>query len=178
MAAVEDHLRDVLDCFDGDTIALLDGERVVRICDDKARALAYRLGVDVQLKIDGIAEEKEIVVEPAGEGRLLLASGDMPEIVGTHKAFWADLRPHAPDEGGVETVDRDEDASAKKELLSVDDALICREDDALLQFILRNSQDGLRGLDAVLEGQNIVPLPADRAGKPTKNFSIHSFIVP
>lgn len=75
-------------------------------------------------------------------------------------------------------MNRNEDAPAEKELLSVDDALICREDDTFLDLFLRNGKDGLRGLDAVLEGQDIVPFSADCTGKPTENFSIHSFIVP
>jgi hypothetical protein len=75
-------------------------------------------------------------------------------------------------------VDRNQDAAAEKELLSVDHALICGEDDTLFQFILWDGEDGLRGLYAVLEGQDIVPFSADCTGKPTKNFSIHSFIVP
>lgn len=175
---MEDHLGDVLDCFDGDAVALLDSERMVRVGDAEAGALAYRLGLNVQLEVDGVSEEEEIIVEPAGEGRFLLASGDVPEIVGAHKAFGADFSPDAPYKGRIETVDGNENAAAEEELLSVDDALICRQDHPLFQFILRYGEDGLGGLDAVLEGQNIVPLTADRAGKPTEYFSSHSFIVP
>ena len=134
--------------------------------------------MDVKLQVEGIAEQEQVVIQPAHERQLLFPALKLPDLVGTKEAFGADLRPYTPDEWSLESANRDEDAAPEIELLSIDHALVRCDDHTVLYLVGRNCENGLRRFDAVFEGQNFMPLAADGADKSTKNFSRHRLIVP
>jgi len=149
---VEDHLGDLLRALKGDAVALLDGERMAGVSDGESWPFTNDLSLDVDLKVDGIAEDKDLRVEVTRKRRIIFAAGRVPSIVDTDEVGRTDLGPDTPDERIVEAGDGDKDAAAEIEAAVVDYALVGRDDDALFAFGGRNVHDCPGMLETVLQG--------------------------
>lgn len=159
---MEDLFRDLLETLEGYAFALLASEGMVGVFDEEVRAATDGLGLDVELEVDGGAEDGDFGVEIGGEGWLVFAARSVPELVGAQEVFGADLGPDTPDEGLFEPVDGNGDAAADVEVAVVDDALVGCDDDAGVDLVFWDGESGGGDFDAVAGGEGVV-LVADAA---------------
>src|SRR5579862_7770784 len=142
------------------------------------RPLTYGLCMHAHFKIDGVAEDRYLGVEPAWKGWFVLAARRLPQIVSANKVLGADLRPHAPDEWFIKPDDGNKNPSAQVKIFAVDDALVRCDDHPLLELFQRNRRHRLRSFDTILHRQNIVMLPADAAIESCMQLTTHALILP
>jgi hypothetical protein len=173
---VEDLFRDLLETLEGYAFALLASEGMVGVFDEEVRAATDGLGLDVELEVDGGAEDGDFGVEIGGEGWLVFAARSVPELVGAQEVFGADLGPDTPDEGLFEPVDGNGDAAADIEVAVVDDALVGCDDDAGVDLFFWDGEGGGGNLDAVGGGDGVA-LVADAAEEVFGCFRGHGKIV-
>jgi len=131
----------------------------------EARAAADDLGPHAQGEVQGVAVERDGTVEPTAKGRLGFTAGDFPHVVGANEIFFADTRPDSPDKGLLHFGDGYGNAATEIEVAAIDDALIEIEEDAEVEFGLRDRGDGVWHFDAVADGEIFVPFIADAAGE-------------
>ncbi len=96
---VEDIFGDLFEAFVGYAFALIASEGMVGVFDEEVWTASDDLGVDVELEVDGGAEDGDLGVEIAGEGWLVFAARSVPELVEADEVFGAYLGPDTPDEG-------------------------------------------------------------------------------